>query len=699
LTSQRYVRAPVRSPSSAEKPAERPEPQPTGEAASFEYEPSAAPVHTDAAPGGEVVQRKATTGPDGGLGREPVAGRAIPVRPGYGSPIPPEVFVQMRERQAATQPDRGDAQRIAAAGVAAPAQALPHAEAIQRSFGQHDVSGIRAHVGGEAARASSALDAEAFATGNDVAFRAAPDRHTAAHEAAHVIQQRGGVQLKDGVGSPGDAYEQHADAVADAVVQGKSAEGLLDRYAPAGGTTAAVQSIAVQRYEAGEHAKTGDTHDELKKAYAPIQYTVVKGDTLTSIADRFKITVAALRDANHDKLTKVAAPEGGKKIDGFNPGEQIEIPQKLNEMARDAVKDPSVKVTINGVVLDYGVAIAIGGDLFGSADEMAKAPPDELKAIAALITEEKQTGKLISTERWQAATHGRYLGLAAKNEPHFAPSNPDFIPVSGKSTGDHKQSWEDNHRKAVVASRAGDKDKALLQDAFADHFLTDAFSAGHLFNKRDVMEKFNNQLPTTGAGADREFTKNSEKFFDAIARKAFVGAVGAEFSKYETVERHWGIHPNIDSASRFSALLQGIHLEQPDLLESAVAKGIHDKLNSHAGGVMVENALGDKWPLSGDGTLNAQTLAVARRAVAQSQQNVIASFRMSGLPDYPALFKRVWDFTPRPTADGRKVVSGAITSGSDVNTNELQTAIVNLISANYLTIIAELVKLQKLRKA
>src|SRR6266545_3547110 len=83
LTSQRYVRAPVRSPSSAEKPAERPEPQPTGEAASFEYEPSAAPVHTDAAPGGEVVQRKATTGPDGGLGREPVAGRAIPVRPGY----------------------------------------------------------------------------------------------------------------------------------------------------------------------------------------------------------------------------------------------------------------------------------------------------------------------------------------------------------------------------------------------------------------------------------------------------------------------------------------------------------------------------------------------------------------------------------------------------------------------------------------
>jgi len=43
--------------------------------------------------------------------------------------------------------------------------------------------------------------------------------------------------------------------------------------------------------------------------------------------------------------------------------------------------------------------------------------------------------------------------------------------------------------------------------------------------------------------------------------------------------------------------------------ESAVAKGVHDKLNTHPGGVPVENSLGEKWPLSGDGTLNAQTVA------------------------------------------------------------------------------------------
>lgn len=78
------------------------------------------------------------------------------------------------------------------------------------------------------------MGAQAFATGNHVAFAGAPDLHTAAHEAAHVVQQRVGVSLKGGVGAEGDVYEQHADAVADRVVAGGSAEVLLDRFAPSG---------------------------------------------------------------------------------------------------------------------------------------------------------------------------------------------------------------------------------------------------------------------------------------------------------------------------------------------------------------------------------------------------------------------------------------------------------------------------------
>ena len=134
----------------------------------------------------------------------------------------------------------------AEAGISGGGGQLPFLDEIQRSFGRHDVSGVEAHVGGPAEGATRAMGAEAYATGNHVAFGGAPSLHTAAHEAAHVVQQRGGVQLKGGVGAAGDAYEQHADAVADAVVQGRSAEGLLDQHAGGGGGGAA----AVQRQEA-----------------------------------------------------------------------------------------------------------------------------------------------------------------------------------------------------------------------------------------------------------------------------------------------------------------------------------------------------------------------------------------------------------------------------------------------------------------
>ncbi|MCA1665759.1 MAG: hypothetical protein LC659_16070, partial [Myxococcales bacterium] len=61
------------------------------------------------------------------------------------------------------------------------------------------------------------------------------DLHTAAHEAAHVVQQREGVQLAGGIGRDGDEHERHADAVADRVVKGQSAEALLDAAPGRGG--------------------------------------------------------------------------------------------------------------------------------------------------------------------------------------------------------------------------------------------------------------------------------------------------------------------------------------------------------------------------------------------------------------------------------------------------------------------------------
>jgi hypothetical protein len=151
-----------------------------------------------------------------------------------------------RDSQAADTASFGQIHRAAERGVAGSASTLPYLARIQQAFGEHDVSSVRAHVGGNAASACDAIGAEAYASGNSVAFRGSPSLHTAAHEAAHVVQQRAGVHLKGGVGQAGDAWERHADAVADCVVAGRSAESLLG--SAGGGGSAA--GNAVQRQQA-----------------------------------------------------------------------------------------------------------------------------------------------------------------------------------------------------------------------------------------------------------------------------------------------------------------------------------------------------------------------------------------------------------------------------------------------------------------
>jgi hypothetical protein len=147
----------------------------------------------------------------------------------------------VQTRAAGSSTAGSDAVSVAQDGVSGSGSALPHQAAIQASFGHHDVSHVQAHQGSQAQEAATAIGASAYATGADVAFAGSPDLHTAAHEAAHVIQQQGGGSLKGGMGEAGDVYERHADAVADQVVAGESAEGLLDTRAAGTGGAGGVQ--------------------------------------------------------------------------------------------------------------------------------------------------------------------------------------------------------------------------------------------------------------------------------------------------------------------------------------------------------------------------------------------------------------------------------------------------------------------------
>src|SRR5688500_16579304 len=66
--------------------------------------------------------------------------------------------------------DGEQAHAIADAGTMGTGGALPHLDRIQASFGKHDVSGVRAHSGPMAARASAELGASAYTVGSEIAF-------------------------------------------------------------------------------------------------------------------------------------------------------------------------------------------------------------------------------------------------------------------------------------------------------------------------------------------------------------------------------------------------------------------------------------------------------------------------------------------------------------------------------------------------
>ena len=159
-----------------------------------------------------------------------------------------------------------DLEEIAEQGLLGASEPLPYLDAIQRAFGKYDVTRVKTKTGSSARYAAEKLDANAYAFDGKVGFADAPSLHEVAHEAAHVTQQRRGVAVDGSLDSgSGDSHEQHADAVADAVVAGRCAEPLLDSMR---GATPTIQR---------DTKKIGTKKDD-KKHVAPAADIALLGD-------------------------------------------------------------------------------------------------------------------------------------------------------------------------------------------------------------------------------------------------------------------------------------------------------------------------------------------------------------------------------------------------------------------------------------
>jgi outer membrane protein OmpA-like peptidoglycan-associated protein len=144
----------------------------------------------------------------------------------------------------------------------------------------------------------------------------------------------------------------------------------------------------------------------------------------------------------------------------------------------------------DGVELTFGQIVALAGDEFGSLDQLMQATQDP--GGRAMIRAHLERAGLPApskgtlpapTAAQEAQASTEYVQLAADNSSHFA------------GGGTAVEEWLKHHFQAVdLAMQAGlTADPALLNqarmtEAFGAHFLTDAFSSGHIRVPRQAIQ-------------------------------------------------------------------------------------------------------------------------------------------------------------------------------------------------------------------
>jgi hypothetical protein len=394
---------------------------------------------------------------------------------------------------------------------------------------------------------------------------------------------------------------------------------------------------------------------------------------------------------------------------------------EAGEHATQGDKTPgSQKVTIGGETLTSGEINALA-DLYGSPDELMKANPAEVKAVVALVRRQASGGK-VSEAEWDKATGGRYTQLNLKNSPHFAPRDPAIIkPLPGAPAGpDHRakflELYAETIRRAqlafdpsgtgvcpVVEPDAAHKKKMLDQAAvvagFAEHYIMDAFSAGHLFNKDDFIAQLKENL-------DKLPPAKVTALFKTVAQGVLADAGSKKLlGTYEPTGMT--IAPNLDKEFVFKGLLEKMYAdpEGKQAVYSALVKVVHDELSTRAAGgglvgVEVENKF-EKWILSGDKTLDKspKTQEIIGKAIEQFRK-LVEPYR-AGIKPIPSATPdadKVLDFFPRPTAASVKLISDLVTKVVDAGTGTTD-ALISIIKAELDAILKGLESKGHIKKA
>jgi hypothetical protein len=368
-------------------------------------------------------------------------------------------------------------------------------------------------------------------------------------------------------------------------------------------------------------------------------------------------------------------------------------------------------------------------DLFATPEDLWNADAVEVEKLKVLINRQMANPGSVQESDWDDATGGRYNRLNLRNAGHFGPRNKALIdPGNVADSGlDNRAYFTKYYLQTVVAAQTayakpiglpvpGEKekwlDRAVITAGFAEHFLMDAFSAGHLFNKDDFITLLKANLDALGDD------KRSD-MFGSVAKQVLADSTSkALLAQYEPVEgvgfdygsvgyvNIW--RPNFDKEFAFKALLKKLY-EEPEgrqAVYSALVKVVHDQLSTRdAGGglvgVEVSNDF-DTWTLSGDKTLDKspKTQTMINKALEEFRGSIepYRSGPVSGTDPTAEATKIIKTHFPRPTDATVKLIHGLVTTATDAGQGTTD-ALVKVMNRELRSILKALEDRRKIRKA
>ncbi len=341
-------------------------------------------------------------------------------------------------------------QETAAAGFSGPTMDLPYRAEMEAGFGR-SFSNVQAYGGGAAAEANTAMNAQAYAVGQQVAFKDSnPDKAVVAHELAHTVQQgeAGPVQTWS-EGKDGDAYETEADDAAATVLAGGVASPSL-RTGP-----------SIHKWGGSDHYTLGNLAGQ--KALAMFHAAFPGVDPMTPEVDLPK-------GADGSGVLGGGVMHGANAADHPDHGPMEAHDKGTGFAAPDEHDTATLGVKTNKGMMSFGAASRAGGDYVTTVAGLA----DRNNELGGT---KKAGGGNWVTDKMQFAAMA--IG-GTTNSNHF-------FPVNGMEYRGHHGTAVGHARTAGAMARAGNSKgaedamaAAMQEEGFGNHFLQDTFASGHM---------------------------------------------------------------------------------------------------------------------------------------------------------------------------------------------------------------------------